>query len=185
MKPKLFAVLLGGKPEGWTIETHNMFFGVDSNPEGEGLYPAIKRFWPAPPRIHIDAYTIIERIGNVRITPVRMNDPVSSEGDLRLFFVNLGGYRAEVHEEFHKKLFIVARNEAHAKEIAKRDPFFTEYDVSPHVDDTQALDEFGDEPPIDVNALVEPQGFRLVLKRIRSSRLVYPKPSFIGYRKIP
>lgn len=182
MELKLFAVLLGGKPLGCTIEQHNMFFGVAT--EIEDLYPAIKTFWPAAPKVHVDAYMVLDQIGDFDITPVQRDGVSPEEDGDRVFFVNLGGYREGVFEELHKKLFVVACDEFTALQAVRGDPFFSECPVEPHIDDKMQLGEFDDDSPIDVGAHIAPLGFGITVIKSRSGSAVYPK-AIIGYRKIP
>ncbi|HEY0010738.1 MAG TPA: hypothetical protein VGB97_02380, partial [Candidatus Paceibacterota bacterium] len=104
--------------------------------------------------------------------------------DHKLFFVNLGGYHPGVFEEFHKKLLIVAVDEAAAEAAAEEDSFFEE-GIKLHVDDKQALEEFGDDAPLEVGAWIEPQGFVLCLEKVRSGSSAYPEPVITGYHKVP
>ncbi|HEY0908136.1 MAG TPA: DUF1543 domain-containing protein [Candidatus Paceibacterota bacterium] len=184
---KLFAVLLGGRPTGATIEQHNVFFGVGE--KLEELFPAIKRFWTAAPKIHIDAYMVIEQVGDYSVVPLKKNeltDPV--RGEQRLFFVNLGGYQAGVFDEIHKKLFIVAPDMKAALLAANTDPFFSEGiragQAVPHIDDKHPLDEFGDDTPLDLGEQVNPQGYVLCLNKISSGSKAYPEPFITGFLRV-
>lgn len=187
MKPQLFAVLLGGKLPGYTIEQHNVFFGIGTILED--LYADIKKFWSVAPKIHIDAYMIIDQIGDYDIVPVQRNEPASEQDDQKLFFVNLGGYREGTFEEIHKKLFVIAPDQTAAAAIAKDDSFFqegvNEGKAVPHIDDRQMLDVFEDDTPLDVGTMVGPQGFRLSIRKARSGSSNYPKPVITGFHRIP
>ena len=183
MTPQLFAVLLGGRTPGSTIEQHNVFFGVGA--ALEDLYPAIKQFWSVAPKIHIDAYVVIDQLGDYDVTLVKKGEHAHEEGRPKIFFVNLGGYQEGVFEEMHKKLFVVAVDEVEAMAIAKRDPFFSDSTSSPHIDDRHALDEFEDDAPVDVGALVEPQGFHVRLEKVRSGSTAYPPTVITGFHRVP
>ncbi len=191
MAQHLFAVLLGGRPRDATIEQHNMFFGVGESLEA--LYPAIKQFWKSAPKIHVDAYMILDHIGEYEIMPIKKEtvSAAASEdsGDQKLFFVNLGGYREGVFDELHKKLFIVAPDESAAKAEAKTNPFYGEGiqrgKAGPHVDDIELLDDLEHHAPIEVNTLLASEGYAIQLKKSELGTSTYPQPVITGYQKIP
>ncbi len=188
MELKLFAVLLGGRPDGCTVEQHNVFFGVAH--ALENLYPSIKCFWNAAPKIHIDAYVQIEQVGDYNITPIKKTKTgETGRGDKKLFFVNLGGYQEGEFEEVHKKLFVIATDQVAAVNAAKSDLFFQkgmrEGKATPHIDDKLALEEFDEDAPIDVGVLVKPHGYLLSIQKVREGSTIYPKPIILGFHRIP
>jgi hypothetical protein len=186
---KLFIALLGGRPPDSTIEAHNVFFGI--GPDMESLFPSIKKFWPSAPAIHIDAYLCVEHVDGHQIIIEKndQNPPSGPQAAPKLFFVNLGGYREGVFEERHKKLLLVADNQAEATAMAKRDPFFKEGvqhpKARPHIDDRKLLEAFEDELPLDVGEMIRPGGFRLLLRPDCSKHRKFPKPIITGFWKIP
>jgi hypothetical protein len=189
---KLFMALLGGKPTDSLIEAHNVFFGV--GPDIEFLFPAMKKAWPSAPKIHMDAYMCVERIGkwSVGLVPMSEKKP-KSDLDHKLFFLNLGWYQNGVLQEFHKNLLIVAKDEAEASKLAKNDPIFkggySEGKATSHIDDKKMIDEFEDEKPLDVANLVEPQGFALKFELIPNyfpgMPLTYPQAVVTGFFRLP
>ncbi len=62
-----------------------------------------------------------------------------TDEDLKLFFVNLGGYKPNEFDEFHYKELIVASSLAKATEKAKRTVFWKHHS-SAHIDDKYGLD---------------------------------------------
>src|ERR1700679_971176 len=165
---KLFIALLGGKPADSTIEAHNVFFGIGRSMSS--LFPAIKKFWPSAPKIHIDAYIEINRIDGYTIDIIKKNEAKEKDIALayqtKLFFINLGGYDERVFDEKHKRLLLVATDEIEACRQAKNDPFFknsySKGNAAPHIDDRKTLDEFEEDTPIDIGEVVAKQGYIIV-----------------------
>lgn len=138
---KLFMVLVGCKPTGRHTEQHDVFFGVGETIED--TFDDIQRFWPEAigAGIHIDAYrevAFIETLDCFRIEVIH-RDKVEYQNDLNLFFLNLGGYREGVFEEFHQKNLFVAPGYEAAKKLARKQKFYQE-NHNPHVDDRYGLD---------------------------------------------
>ena len=189
LKPKLYAVLLGGRPPEATIEQHNMFFGVGFGLED--LYKPIKKFWRSAPLVHIDAYMCIEKVGDYDVI-IQSRSDLYDKNDFaseKLFFINLGGYQIGVFAEKHKNLLVVAKNECEAKAIAKNDSFFREVisgegskTAIPHIDDKLCLSSF-DHSPLAVNNLIGTTSYIILLKKVRSGSKLYPE-AVVGYHKI-
>jgi hypothetical protein len=190
---KLFIVLLGGKPADSIIEAHNVYCGVASN-IGELCTEnsPIKRFWPSAPKIHIDAYMCVEQVGEYLLTLREKGEAEQSNDSLRLFFINLGGYREGVFDEVHKRLLIVAVDEADAVRQAKTDSFFSEGvregRAVPHIDDkldvNGMLQEDQDDMPIDVGEIIENQGYVLSISKAESGISSYPEIVHTGFYRI-
>lgn len=189
LKLKLYVVLLGGKPDGVTIEQHNVFFGAAY--ELEDLYGAIKRSWLAARKVHIDAYMCVEQVGDYDVLICEksaVSNLTDIETDKKLYFVNLGGYTEGVMAESHKRLLIVASDEDEATLIAKKDPFFSQRIIVgnsiAHVDDRHKLEDGLDvEIPINLGVIVGCDNFAVCLKKVRSNCSSYPEV-VIGYQKI-
>lgn len=190
LKPKLYAVLLGGRPPGATIEQHNMFFGIGNCLED--LYKPIKKFWRSAPQVHIDAYMCLEEIGDYDVVIQNKSDTYDKNDFVseQLFFINLGGYRTGIFAEDHKNLFVVAKNEGEAKAVARKDSFFRDVifeerskEAVTHIDDKLCLDNF-DHYPLGINNLIDVKRYRVLLKKVRSGSDLYPKV-VAGYHKIP
>jgi hypothetical protein len=134
-------LLLGATPPNRHIEQHDIFFGIaDSIKE---LVPAIQSFWPeAKDKIHIDAWREITILDNHKISIVSANDSQPHSGP-RLFFINLGGYKAGEFEEFHYKMIIAANDKGEAITKAKNTAFFKHTGfkgATSHVDDKYGVD---------------------------------------------
>lgn len=135
---KLYMILLGAKPAGRHTEQHDIFFGI-----GQSLkdcLPDMFTFWPeAKKKMHIDAWREVRMVNGFKVEVVpRLANAV--EGQLvKLFFINLGGYRPAEFEEFHYKMVIAGVNKDAAIAQAKKTAFFRHCD-SPHVDDKYGVD---------------------------------------------
>lgn len=153
--PTLFMVQLGGRPKGRLIEQHDMFFGIaDDLVE---LIPAINEHWPeVKNKWHVDSYRAVTRVDGYRIDWVAQAEsdgahisPADDATDLKLFFINLGGYLPDDFEEYHHKLLIVAPTQAQAIKQAKQSDFYKKYsfkdkdtpfDAASHIDDKHQVD---------------------------------------------
>ncbi|WP_293953288.1 MULTISPECIES: DUF1543 domain-containing protein [unclassified Sphingobacterium] len=135
---KLFMILIGCKPKSRRTEQHDIFFGIGD--ELKDFVDPIRDFWPeADGKIHIDAYRIVHKVGEYEINIVERSDEQTNDSELKLFFVNLGGYKPNEFDEFHYKEIIVASSLAKATEKAKRTVFWKHHS-SAHIDDKYGLD---------------------------------------------
>lgn len=135
-KEYLYMMLLGCKPAGRLTEQHDIYFAVGAN-----LIEAAKNInliWPeAKGDIHIDAWRRVTKVGDSCIEIIESEKETSKNNDL--FFVNLGGYKAEEFEERHFKVLLVAENMMKAKKLANQASFFNTH-IFPHIDDKFAID---------------------------------------------
>lgn len=144
-------VQLGGRPKGRLIEQHDIFFGV-ANQVSE-LVNHINNHWPeVKNKWHIDSYRAITKVDNYSIKLIESNSTnseVDSSNDLKLFFINLGGYQQGSFEEFHHKLLIVAATQADAIKQAKQSQFYKQFtykdkdspfNAASHIDDKFEVD---------------------------------------------
>ncbi len=146
----LFMVQLGGRPKGRLIEQHDMFFGV-ANKVSE-LIENINTHWPeVKNKWHIDAYRAITKVDGYSIKLIDSRDlsATDSTTNLKLFFINLGGYQQGSFEEFHYKLLTVASTQAEAIKQAKQSQFYkaftykdkdSPFNAASHIDDKFAVD---------------------------------------------
>jgi hypothetical protein len=132
---KLFMLLLGCKPSGRNTEQHDIFFSIGSSLSS--LVPSIRQFWPeAGDTLHIDAYREVTQVDGYAIKVQRKE--AGPEG-ARLFFINLGGYKANEFEEFHYKILSAGANKSEVIQWAKTTAFF-KHNYSTHVDDKYGID---------------------------------------------
>lgn len=135
---KLYMLLLGAKPSGRHTEQHDVFFTIGNSLKE--CVPGIKEFWPEGGRTtHIDAWRNVKFVDGYSINIIERTEKVEENNAIKLFFVNLGGYKPLEFEEFHYKLIIAAPDRDAAIRQAKRSAFFRHSD-SPHVDDKYGID---------------------------------------------
>jgi hypothetical protein len=138
-KLKLFMIMLGCKPAGRHTEQHDIFFALAGSLKE--TIPYAKAFWPeAQDNMHLDAWREVNHVDGYEITVV----PKTAETtENKLFFINLGGYRAGEFDEPHYKLLVVAPDLASATQQAKKTTFFKHTGFSganAHIDDKYGVD---------------------------------------------
>jgi len=132
-------VMLGANPAGRTIEQHDMFFGIAD--EIKALKEDMYAFWPNAGQLHGDSWRRVTKVGDFKITIVPKHE--ATEQELKLFFLNLGGYLPDDLEEYHYKVLVVARTMAEAVKAAKKTTFYKHYGfkgAESHIDEKYALD---------------------------------------------
>ncbi|MCX8532934.1 DUF1543 domain-containing protein [Chryseobacterium luquanense] len=136
---KLFYIILGATPKGRNIEQHDVFFGIAENLKD--LVPALKDFWPeAKGKIHIDAYQEVKFADGYEIS-VESKQPSDSEE--KLFFVNLGGYKAEHFKEFHEQHLMVGKTLGEVVKKSKATEFYQTMGfkgAGSHIDEKYGVD---------------------------------------------
>lgn len=136
--------MLGCRPSGRNTEQHDIFFGIGSTIKD--LVPDMKTFWPeAKGNLHVDAWREVTVVNgyNIRVVPKVEAATVSEETNDRLFFLNLGGYKAGEFDEFHYKMLIVAEDQAAAVKQAKQTAFYKHTGfkgATSHIDDKFGID---------------------------------------------
>lgn len=162
---ELFMIKIGARPKGRLIEQHDMYFGVGDHISD--FIDAINLHWPeVKNKWHLDAYRKVTSVDDYRIS-WKLSDKGDEipnadkeNSDLKLFFINLGGYRAGEFEEYHHKLLVVAATQADAIKQAKQTSFYQQYsfkdktspfNAAAHIDDKQQL---GVDEIYDVNDLL-------------------------------
>jgi len=139
--PKLFMILLGATPKGRNIEQHDIFFGIGSSVKE--LLPEMLAFWPeAKNKIHVDAYRIVNKVGNYKVEVI--DKAHENKTEVRsLFFMNLGGYKRDEFEELHYKMLVVSDQKALAIKEAKETAFYKHVGfkgATSHIDDKFGVD---------------------------------------------
>jgi hypothetical protein len=139
--PKLFMILIGASPKGRNIEQHDIFFGIGNSIKE--LLPEMLAFWPeAKGKIHVDAYRIVNKVGNFKVEVIAKAD--EDQTDLNgLFFLNLGGYKHNEFEELHYKMLVVADQKAVAIKESKETAFYKHTGfkgATSHIDDKYGVD---------------------------------------------
>jgi len=183
-QPKLYFLLLGCRPAGRKTEQHDVFAGIAERLAD--LVPHIQDSWPEAGKIHLDAWREVNAVGGYRVELVpRTIDLPPSKDELKLWFVNLGGYQPGIFEEFHQKLLVVAAHQADAVQQAKQHPFFKTHHLPPfgaaHIDDKWALEVDEVEPLESLLPLTMQQKWSIQL--IRDEQL-HEDDIHIGYFKL-
>lgn len=136
---KLFMIQIGFRLEGMNTEGHDTVFSIASSKE-----EAFKLIKAARPYAqHIDTCLEVNQFDGYEILVTESPAP----SQLKLWFINLGGYNEGQFGEVHKCILVTARDLAEAKSKAKQDPFFKEPGrvqdpkAAPHIDDKAQLDE--------------------------------------------
>lgn len=146
----LYMVQLGGRPKGRLIEQHDIFFGVAN--QVKELIADIDSHWPeVKSKWHIDSYRAITKVDNHAIRLVESNEQVESNHDLKLFFINLGGYQQGSFEEFHYKLLVVAASQADAIKQAKQSDFYKQFTFKDKTSPFNAASHIDDKFEVDID----------------------------------
>ncbi len=140
---KLFMTLLGAKPQGRHTEQHDIFFGIGSSLKD--LIPDMLRFWPETNgKLHIDAWREVNCQDGYRVQVMARDEPVASAAAaVKLFFINLGGYKANEFEEYHYKMLVACKDKAEAIRQAKQTAFYKHTGfkgAESHIDDKYGID---------------------------------------------
>lgn len=137
--PKLFMLLVGATPPGRHIEQHDIFFGIGESVAD--LIPEVEAFWPeAKNSLHLDAWREVTHVNGYRVS---VTENQSADSPVRLFFINLGGYKLNEFEEFHYKMIIAATDKGEAVAQAKKTAFFRHTGfkgATSHIDDKYGVD---------------------------------------------
>lgn len=133
----LYMIILGCNPPNRFVEQHDVFFGIANSIVA--LRQEMYDFWPeAGDKLHIDAYRTVRKVDKYAIRVVERAEGIDKT-DLRLYFLNLGGYKPLDMEEYHYKQLVVASSIAEAIVIAKKNTFWKHHD-SAHVDNKYGID---------------------------------------------
>ncbi len=141
---KLFMLLLGCKPPGRNTEQHDIFFGIADNLKD--LIPAINKAWPeAKNKIHIDAWREVNFVDGFEVKVYKKNTPGVDliHQKLKLFFLNLGGYKENEFEEYHYKILAACEDKSAATQHAKASAFYKHTGfkgAASHIDDKYGVD---------------------------------------------
>jgi len=137
---KLYMILLGSKAPARNVEQHDFFFGIGTCLKD--LVPQIRAFWPeAGTSIHLDGWREINVVDGYRVKVLPGQDQPAPLK--RLFFINLGGYRANMLEEQHYTVLSVHEDRAQAAQEAKKTVFYktnTLKGAGSHIDEKYGID---------------------------------------------
>lgn len=153
---RLFLIVLGGRPAGRNVEQHDVILAVGK--ELKDCAQAIQKHWDIG--VHVDSYMVVNEVDGYDV--MISTAPAESPAPVRLYFINLGGYRESDLEEYHKKVVVAAGSIDEAKQKAKQDQFFfqgiqqAEGGARSHVDDKLALFGFAVDDMMVVNNAIDP-----------------------------
>lgn len=137
---KLYMLLLGALPPGRTTEQHDVFFGIAENLAA--LKDDIINCWPeAGSSLHIDVSREVNTVDGYKVEVMPAATLVKSS--MKLFFVNLGGYKQNEFEEYHYKMPVAATDKATAVRKAKATAFYKHYNLKgapSHIDEKYGID---------------------------------------------
>ena len=161
--PKLFMLLIGCTPPDRHIEQHDVFFGIAA--EISELFPELNAFWPeAPGRIHIDAWRELRFVNGFE---VKIHSDKTFSNSHLLYFINLGGYRKNVFEEFYYKMIVAATGKGEAIALAKQSAFYKHTGfkgANSHIDDRYGIDVDDFHAIPDILPTQQKSKFRIELK---------------------
>jgi hypothetical protein len=132
---KLFAVYLGGRAPKANTELHDVVFAVGTGIE-DTYTQLLEKWFGNPVGLHLDSWLELDVVDGWRVS-LSAEPAAQSE---KLFFVNMGAYRAGEFTEFHATAFYVAADALGAKKRALAELFkfgFTER----HKDDLHDIDD--------------------------------------------
>jgi hypothetical protein len=104
--------------------------------------PDIQQYWPGGHKIHIDAWREVTLVDGFRVGVMPRSSDRDPSGH-RLFFINLGGYKAGEFDEFHYKMIVAAPEKGAAIRAAKETAFYRHTGFTgaeSHIDDKYGVD---------------------------------------------
>ncbi len=102
----LFVVMLGGKHPKAKIEVHDVVFVTGSSLED--CYPELRQQWFGTlAGMHIDSWMQVDGVEGYQL---RFSEQAPAADELRLFFINLGGYTPGAFGEDHHYLLVTAKD---------------------------------------------------------------------------
>jgi hypothetical protein len=101
---KLFMFYVGGDCGDSNIELHDVRFSVGETPEA--CHEDLRRqWWGTPKSLHLDCWGAVEQADGYDIT---LSPACTEQNEMKLFFLNLGGYDPDNFEELHRNVLLVA-----------------------------------------------------------------------------
>ena len=136
-------LLIGCNPPGRAIEQHDIFMGIAENIKE--LVPGIIEYWPeAKGKIHVDAWREVTHVDGHKIAiSTRSQTNVEGAAEIKLFFMNLGGYKQGDFEEYHYRMLVAAPDKNAAMKMAKHSAFFKHTGfkgATAHIDEKYGVD---------------------------------------------
>jgi hypothetical protein len=188
---KLFMLLLGWRVKGRYTEQHDIFFGIGKSLKD--LLPDIVQFLPhAATTMHIDVWREVNNadghLVNIEVPDeTQQHRAATKKNGQHLFFLNLGGYKANEFEEAHYKMLVAANTLDNAKARAKQSFFYKNtglansaavHSAGAHIDDKYGIDVDDAVAVKDILPAAMKEKFRI---NITASTLLQPDELHIGY----
>lgn len=155
---KLYMIQIGFRLPGMNTEGHDTLFVIAESQAEAYKTVKVKRDYAH----HIDTCLEVHQVEDQEVLITAQ----PHKQDLKLWFLNLGGYLPGQFGEVHKCLLLTGRSLDDAKKKAKQDPFFTDEGLvtdpkaSPHIDDKHRLDD-GIDDALCVSDSLEAYGIEL------------------------
>ena len=181
----LFMTMVGCRPAGRNTEQHDVFFGIGK--EVKDIIPDLYNFWPeAKRKIHLDAWRQVDFVDNFKVEIVLKEGSVYrvDQENIKLFFINLGGYKPDEFDEFHYKILIAAPDKNTAIKRAKQTTFFihTSFkNAQSHIDDKFGVDV---DDIFEIKDILPPglkEKYKIQLTKVLQSTV---DPIHLGYMKL-
>jgi hypothetical protein len=135
-------VIIGCKPLGRFTEQHDVFFGIGNSLRE--LVPQMNAFWKeANGNIHVDAWREITTVDNYTVHIAEKDEHSEPSERIKLFFINLGGYKKNEFEEYHYKVVTAAKDKGEAIHKSKQAAFYKHCGfrgAESHIDDKYGID---------------------------------------------
>lgn len=164
---RLHMFYVGGHAGRSNIEVHDVQFAAVARVED--AFPALRAAWFGDAdKLHLDGYTVVGWVDGHAVSL----GPGRCRSGLKLFFVNMGGYRSDTLAELHDFGLFVAADANAAKAKAKA-CLLAGVDI-PHKDNLKAIDQ--------CLALTEFGEWRVQLTPDPNGRP--DRPAWQGYRPI-
>jgi hypothetical protein len=155
---KLFMFYVGGDCGGSNIELHDIRFSVGETIES--CYPDLRQqWWGDPESLHLDCWGEVAQVDGYDVELTR--DAVPAD-QLKLFFLNMGGYDPKVFGELHHNVLVVVPDARAARfeGLARIKDWF-----EPHKDNI-----FEVEKAIDVSDAMNAYGYSLRLTKATAKK---------------
>ncbi len=131
----LYVVMLGGKHPKAKIEVHDVVFVQAS--QFTDTFSALRQQWFGSPQgLHIDSWLAVDGVEQYKVS---FSHQAPAAGELRLFFINLGGYQAGCFGEEHRYVLVVAPDKVTAKQRGKQ--LMLASWQKPHTDNLMDVDD--------------------------------------------
>ena len=175
LAPTLFLVVLGGRAATSLIEVHDVRFVVGATIDA--TIPELRRQWFGRREgLHLDAWMAVRAVDG---WTVRLGREPAAPRPERLWFVNLGAYRADSLAELHHFGLVVASSAPAAKAAAKRQ--WLTGALQQHKDDLCAVDDC---LAIEQLELLGGERWHVQLSPHPQGLSQLQQPDWFGYRRI-